>query len=174
MRTLAYPSAPSREEYLEAVKSSRKAHNTRVDSEARWETLVLDAGVLERLKLTCLLVRDAETWRAQGVTVPRSLLLTGPPGVGKTEIGRTLANESGLGFLAATTADGRSYLVGATVPLSEFQRVYKSSLNEWQRMAFEGCVADAGSHIDETSLDPSHRQARRIRRVRAATSLPQW
>jgi hypothetical protein len=69
---------------------------------------------------------------------------------------------------------GRSYLVGATVPLSEFQRVYKSSLNEWQRMAFEGCVADAGSHIDETSLDPSHRQARRIRRVRAATSLPQW
>ena len=47
---------------------------------------------------------------------------------------------------------GRSYLVGATVPLSEFQRVYKSSLNEWQRMAFEWCVADAGSHIDETRL----------------------
>ncbi|HTF69284.1 MAG TPA: ATP-binding protein, partial [Edaphobacter sp.] len=70
VRTLAYPSAPAREHYLEAVKSSRKAHNTRVDSEARWETLVLDAGVLERLKLTCLLVRDAETWRAQGVTVP--------------------------------------------------------------------------------------------------------
>jgi SpoVK/Ycf46/Vps4 family AAA+-type ATPase len=112
VRTLAYPSAPSREQYLEAVKSSRKAHNTRVDSEARWETLVLDAGVLERLKLTCLLVRDAETWRAQGVTVPRSLLLTGPPGVGKTEIGRTLANESGLGFLAATTADVKANFLG--------------------------------------------------------------
>jgi SpoVK/Ycf46/Vps4 family AAA+-type ATPase len=112
VRTLAYPSAPSREQYLEAVKSSRKAHNTRVDSEARWETLVLDAGVLERLKLTCLLVRDAETWRAQGVTVPRCLLLTGPPGVGKTEIGRTLANESGLGFLAATTADVKANFLG--------------------------------------------------------------
>ena len=112
VRALAYPSAPSREQYLEAVKSSRKAHNTRVDSEARWETLVLDAGVLERLKLTCLLVRDAETWRAQGVTVPRSLLLTGPPGVGKTEIGRTVANESGLGFLAATTADVKANFLG--------------------------------------------------------------
>jgi SpoVK/Ycf46/Vps4 family AAA+-type ATPase len=112
VRTLAYPSAPSREQYLEAVKSSRKAHNTRVDSEARWETLVLDAGVLERLKLTCLLVCDAETWRAQGATVPRSLLLTGPPGVGKTEIGRTLANESGLGFLAATTADVKANFLG--------------------------------------------------------------
>jgi SpoVK/Ycf46/Vps4 family AAA+-type ATPase len=112
VRTLAYPNAPAREHYLDAVKSSRKAHNTRVDSEARWETLVLDAGVLERLKLTCLLVRDAETWRAQGVTVPRSLLLTGPPGVGKTEIGRTLANESGLGFLAATTADVKANFLG--------------------------------------------------------------
>jgi transitional endoplasmic reticulum ATPase len=73
---------------------------------------VLDAGVLERLKLTCLLVRDTESWRAQGVTVPRSLLLTGPPGVGKTEIGRTLANESGLGFLAATTADVKANFLG--------------------------------------------------------------
>jgi SpoVK/Ycf46/Vps4 family AAA+-type ATPase len=112
VRTLAYPSAPSREQYLEAVKSSRKAHDTRVDSEARWETLVLAPRVMERLKLTCLLVRDAETWRAQGVTVPRSLLLTGPPGVGKTEIGRTLANESGLGFLAATTADVKANFLG--------------------------------------------------------------
>ena len=31
----------------------------------------------------------------------------------------------------------RSYLVGATVPFSEFQRVYTSPLNEWQRMAYE-------------------------------------
>ena len=30
---------------------------------------------------------------------------------------------------------GRSYLVGATVSISEFQRVYTSSLNEWQRLA---------------------------------------
>ena len=112
VRTLAYPNAPAREHYLDTVKSSRKAHNTRVDNEARWETLVLDVGVLERLKLTCLLVRDAETWRAQGVTVPRSLLLTGPPGVGKTEIGRTLANEGGLGFLAATTADVKANFLG--------------------------------------------------------------
>jgi SpoVK/Ycf46/Vps4 family AAA+-type ATPase len=112
VRTLAYPNAPAREHYLAAVKSSRKAHNTKVDSEASWETLVLAQGLMERLKLTCTLVRDAETWRAQGVAVPRSLLLMGPPGTGKTQIARTLANESGLGFLAATTADVKANFLG--------------------------------------------------------------
>ena len=28
---------------------------------------------------------------------------------------------------------GRSYLVGWTVPMPDFHRVYTSSLNEWQR-----------------------------------------
>jgi hypothetical protein len=43
---------------------------------------------------------------------PRGLLLTGPPGTGKTQIARTLANEGGLGFLAATTADVKANFLG--------------------------------------------------------------
>ena len=42
----------------------------------------------------------------------KPLLLEGPAGSGKTEIGRTLANESGLGFLAATTADVKANFLG--------------------------------------------------------------
>jgi transitional endoplasmic reticulum ATPase len=38
--------------------------------------------------------------------------MTGPPGVGKTEIARTLANGGGLGFLAATTADVKANFLG--------------------------------------------------------------
>jgi hypothetical protein len=43
---------------------------------------------------------------------PRGLLLTGPPGTDKTQIARTLANEGGLGFLAATTADVKANFLG--------------------------------------------------------------
>ena len=112
IRTLAYPGMPTEEHFLEAIRVSRKAHNTKVDQQASWETLVLDARVLQQLKLTCALLRDAETWRAQGVDVPRSLLLTGLPGTGKTQIGRTLANEGGLAFMAATTADVKANFLG--------------------------------------------------------------
>jgi len=112
IRANAYPAMPEYEHFLEAVKATRKSHNTKVDQQASWETLVLDSRVLQQLKLTCALLREAEKWRAQGVDVPRSLLLTGPPGTGKTQIGRTLANEGGLGFLAATTADVKASFLG--------------------------------------------------------------
>jgi SpoVK/Ycf46/Vps4 family AAA+-type ATPase len=112
IRTIAYPAMPAPEHFLEAVKATRKSHNTKVDQQASWDTLVLDSRVLQQLQLTCTLLRDAETWRAQGVDVPRSLLLTGPPGTGKTQIGRTLANEGGLAFAAATTADVKANFLG--------------------------------------------------------------
>jgi SpoVK/Ycf46/Vps4 family AAA+-type ATPase len=112
IRTLAYPGMPTEEHFLEAIRVSRKAHNTKVDQQASWDTLVLDPRVLQQLKLTCSLLHDAETWRAQGVDVPGSLLLTGPPGTGKTQIGKTLANEGGLAFVAATTADVKANFLG--------------------------------------------------------------
>jgi hypothetical protein len=49
---------------------------------------------------------------------------------------------------------GSSYLVGATVPLSEFQRVHTSSLNEWQRLAFEWCMANPSRMLVLTSTKP--------------------
>jgi SpoVK/Ycf46/Vps4 family AAA+-type ATPase len=112
VRAVAYPAEPTQEHFLDAIGAARKSHNTKVDSKAGWETLVLDDTILDRLKLVCALLRDAEKWQAQGVSIPRSLLLAGPSGVGKTQVARTLANESGLTFIAATTADVKANYLG--------------------------------------------------------------
>ena len=112
VRSVAYPAEPTQEHFLNAIAAARKSHNTKVDCKAGWETLVLDDAILDRLKLVCALLRDIEKWQAQGVSIPRSLLLAGPSGVGKTQVARTLANESGLTFIAATTADVKANYLG--------------------------------------------------------------
>jgi SpoVK/Ycf46/Vps4 family AAA+-type ATPase len=112
VRAVAYPAEPTQEHFLDAIGAARKSHNTKVDRKAGWDTLVLDDAILDRLKLVCALLRDAEKWQAQGVSIPRSLLLAGPSGVGKTQVARTLANESGLTFIAATTADVKANYLG--------------------------------------------------------------
>jgi SpoVK/Ycf46/Vps4 family AAA+-type ATPase len=112
VRAVAYPAEPTQEHFLDAIGVARKSHNTKVDRKAGWDTLVLDDAILDRLKLVCALLRDAEKWHARGVSIPRSLLLAGPSGVGKTQVARTLANESGLTFLAATTADVKANYLG--------------------------------------------------------------
>jgi hypothetical protein len=49
---------------------------------------------------------------------------------------------------------GRSYLVGATVPMSEFQRVHTSSFNEWQRLALAWCIANPSRMLVLASTKP--------------------
>jgi SpoVK/Ycf46/Vps4 family AAA+-type ATPase len=90
----------------------RSAGNPTVDEKATWETLVLDAGALAGLKTTCAMLTDVETWRSKGVDVSNGILLEGPPGTGKTQIARTLANECGLSFVKASSADLRGIHLG--------------------------------------------------------------
>ena len=112
VRTLAYPGEFTAQHFHAAIASMRRASSTPVDENATWETLVLDKATKEKLQVLCALLGNTEAWKARGVSIPRGLLLCGPPGTGKTQIARTLANESGLSFLSATTADLKANFLG--------------------------------------------------------------
>ncbi len=111
-RRIAHPDLPSLEQIGTVISKLRKGRNTNVSAQSKWENLVLDTKLLARLKLISGLLRDAEKWSAEGISIPRSLLLQGPSGTGKTEAGRVLANESGLSFFSTTTADIKANYLG--------------------------------------------------------------
>lgn len=112
VRANTTPRKPEAEDFTEALKQIRKRGQPHVGAASTWASLVLDPETKSLLQTTCDLLRNAEAWTARGVSVPRGVLLTGPPGVGKTQIARTLAHESGLAFVAATTADVKAKWVG--------------------------------------------------------------
>lgn len=114
IRALATPDEPTRQHILEAITSSRRFRSTSFDRNAVWDALILDNDILERLKVICTLLKEADKWRAHGVSIPRSLLLIGVSGVGKTRAARTVAAESGLNFLAPSTAQVKAAILGGS------------------------------------------------------------
>ena len=100
-------------EILEAVTRNKRAQgSTASDGNATWDRLVLPEQTLQTLKNTAELFKHAEEFEKIHISMPRGILLYGPPGTGKTQIARTLAKESGLQFIAATTGDLKANYIG--------------------------------------------------------------
>lgn len=106
----------SRDEHLqsalESLQRRRQQNNPRVDSSAGWDRLVLPDATRETLMDLVFQLREAPTLRQAGFKPATAVLLYGPPGTGKTQSARTLANEAGLAFIAASTAELKAGYIG--------------------------------------------------------------
>jgi SpoVK/Ycf46/Vps4 family AAA+-type ATPase len=77
-----------------------------------WDQLVLPPGVEEELKQVVALLRNPDLARSLGIDPPTGVLLSGPPGTGKTTIAKVLAAEAGCSFYPVTGADVTSMWLG--------------------------------------------------------------
>lgn len=82
---------------------------------ASWNSIVLPDAVQRVLVRTSKAWQHHDTLAAQGVDIPRYILLHGPPGTGKTEIARVLANEAGLSVVIKSSADMVGAYTGQTL-----------------------------------------------------------
>lgn len=109
---LAAPNAPTTSNFETAIGKIRGKNSTKVEDGASWDTLILPDQLKTKIKTLSQMIREAGALAANGVPVPRTLLLYGPPGTGKTQIARTMANESGVNFISRSTADLKGQYLG--------------------------------------------------------------
>ena len=77
-----------------------------------WSRLVLPAETAAELKEIQAMLEDPDRCRRFGVEQPTGVLLTGPPGTGKTTIAKVLAAEAACSFYPVSAADVTSRWVG--------------------------------------------------------------
>ena len=77
-----------------------------------WDQLILPAATKAELQQVVAMVKTPDLARSLGVEPPTGLLLTGPPGTGKTTIAKVLAAQAGCSFYPITGADVTSPWLG--------------------------------------------------------------
>jgi len=110
-KLVSLPQSPNDEHWRQAIEIIRGSDAGFRDENKTWNRIVLPEEIKSQLQRTAKILQQADQYRAQGVRVP-NILLYGPPGTGKTDIARTLANECGVKFLAASTADMKAEYLG--------------------------------------------------------------
>ena len=104
---------PAIGDFVAAVARLRGKSSTSVQT-LTWDDIILPAATRREFESLGKELVHAEELAKMNLPVPRGILLYGPPGTGKTQIARVLASQSGLSFIAASSADLKSSNIGAS------------------------------------------------------------
>ena len=122
-----------------------------------WERLVLAERTKAELQQVQTLISDPDISRAYGVSAPSGLLLTGPPGTGKTTIARVFAAQAGCSFYPMSTADIMSKWVGEAE--ANVQRLFARARDNAPSIIFldevdavAGTRAEGGAGVGDRAL----------------------
>ena len=128
MKGLAHGQEFGDDVFADALKSIRTKASTLTESVA-WKDVILPDSIKSKLQYLTKKIQQSEEYAKAGLPVSKSLLLYGPPGTGKTQIARALATESGLSFMAVTTADIKKTKTGESSKLVQilFERARSQS-----------------------------------------------
>lgn len=77
-----------------------------------WNDLVIDRGLREELTSIIELLKTPSTADRYGIELPKGILLSGPPGTGKTTIAKVIANTANLAFFVLKADEVVSKWVG--------------------------------------------------------------
>src|SRR5436853_1326519 len=118
----------------------------------RFEDYKGNPEVLEAAKRIVLLLRGIEEYQEMGGQPVRGLLLSGPPGTGKSYLAQCISTEAGVPFAYASAASFRAMFIGMDVLM--IKRLY----NKARRLAREygGCVVFM-DEIDAIGMSRSQR-----------------
>lgn len=77
-----------------------------------WSDIIIDDELKQEMQSVISLLRDPSTAQRYGISVPKGILLNGPPGTGKTTLAKVIANEANLAFFVLQTDEIISKWVG--------------------------------------------------------------
>ena len=96
---------PIRNEHLRAAYRANVTASRYGGVKLGWDNLILPADAKRKLQLIQKVIENPQVVRELGIAPPSGILLSGPPGTGKTTIARVLASETDASFFAVSAAD---------------------------------------------------------------------